>query len=211
MTRIRRRTRHAFVLPVAVNEEAHGVTRRRTAPTTRASVVAIALSVGWLLGVVGAAPASAHASLVRSSPADQASLASAPTTVTLTFDENIRMPSVVLVTNADGSSVVQGKTTVVDNTASIPVSTGPSGDFTVAYRVLSADGHPVSGRLSFSVGPDSPGAPTHQVTAAAGHHQESKTSTGGSRVIGMIAALALLGGAGLLTVRRWAPNLWSSQ
>jgi methionine-rich copper-binding protein CopC len=187
------------------------VTRPRAAPTTRASVVAIALSVGWLLGVVGAAPASAHASLVRSSPADQSSPATAPTTVTLTFDENIRMPSVVLVTNADGASVVHGKTTVVDNIARISVSTGPSGDFTVAYRVVSADGHPVSGRLSFSVGPGSPGAPTHQVTAAAGHHQESNTSTGGSRVIGMIAALALLGGVGLLTVRRWAPNLWSSQ
>jgi copper resistance protein C len=184
MTRIRQRTGHALVLPLAV---------------------------GWLLGVVGAAPASAHASLVRSSPADQSSLPTAPTTVTLTFDENIRMPSVVLVTNADGASVVQGRTTVVDNIARIPVSTGPSGDFTVAYRVVSADGHPVSGRLSFSVGPGSPGTPTQQVTAAAGHHQESNTSTGGSRVIGMIAALALLGGVGLLTVRRWAPNLWSSQ
>jgi copper resistance protein C len=210
MTRFRQRTGHALVLPIAVNEEAHGVTRPRAAPT-RASVVAIALSVGWLLGAVGAAPASAHASLVRSSPADQSSLATAPTTVTLTFDENIRTPSVVLVTNADGASVVQGKTTVVDNISSTPVSTGPSGEFTVAYRVVSADGHPVSGRLAFSVGPGRPGAPTPQVTAAVGHHQGSNTSTGGSRVIGMIAALALLGGVGLLTVRRWAPNLWSSQ
>jgi methionine-rich copper-binding protein CopC len=171
--------------------------------------VVTALALGWLVGVVGAAPASAHASLVRSSPADQSSVAAAPTTVTLTFDENIRMPSVILVTGADGASVVQGKTSVVDNIAKTHVHTGPSGDFTVAYRVVSADGHPVSGRLSFRVGTGDPGVPTAQVTAAGVHHQGSNTSTGGSRVIGMIAALALLGGVGLLTVRRWAPNLWT--
>ena len=90
------------------------MTRPRAARATRVSAIATALSVGWLLGVVGAAPASAHASLVRSSPVDQSSMAAAPTTVTLTFDENIRMPSVILVTDADGASVVQGKTSVVD-------------------------------------------------------------------------------------------------
>jgi copper resistance protein C len=186
------------------------VTRPRAARATRVSAIATALAVGWLLGVVGAAPASAHASLVRSSPVDQSSVAAAPTTVTLTFDENIRMPSVILVTDADGASVVQGKTSVVDNIAKTRVNTGPSGDFTVAYRVVSADGHPVSGRLSFRVGTGDPAVPTDQVTAAAGHHHANSTSTGGSRVIGMIAALALLGGVGLLTVRRWAPNLWNS-
>jgi methionine-rich copper-binding protein CopC len=174
------------------------------------AVVATALAVGWLSGVVGAAPASAHASLVRSSPADQSSVAVAPTTVTLTFDENIRMPSVILVKNADGVSVVQGRTSAVDNIVKTRVDTGPSGVFTVAYRVVSADGHPVSGRLSFRVGTASPGVPTGQVTAAAGHRQGSNSSTGGSRVIGMIAALALLGGIGLLTVRRWAPDLWGN-
>lgn len=178
MTRLLRRSRQATFLLVAV-----------------AATMAIA------------PPASAHTSLVRSSPADQSSVATAPTIVTLTFDENIGMPSVILVTDADGASVVQGKTTVVGNTASTRVDTGPSGDFTVAYRVVSADGHPVSGRLSFRVGA---GAPTGQVTAAAGNHQQGNTSTGGNRVIGMIAVLALLGGFGLLTIRRWAPNLWSS-
>ena len=186
------------------------MTRPRTARTSRASVVVTLLAIGWLLGVVGAMPASAHASLVRASPADQSSLAAAPATVTLTFDENIRMPSVILVTNAAGASVVQGATSVVDNVVKTRVNTGPSGDFTVAYRVLSADGHPVSGRLSFTVGTGGPGRPTSQVTTATGHHHETNTSTGGTRVIGMIAALALLGGVGLLTVRRWAPNLWSS-
>jgi methionine-rich copper-binding protein CopC len=189
MTRLLRRTRNAAVLLIAV-----------------AATMIIAVAI-----MTATAPAaSAHTTLVRSSPADQSSLATAPTIVTLTFDENIRMPSVILVTDAAGASVVQGKTMLVANNASARVSTGPSGDFAVAYRVVSADGHPVSGRLSFRVGTGSTGAPTGQVTATAGHHQESSSSTGGSRVIGMIAALALLGGVALLTVRRWAPDLWSS-
>lgn len=186
--------------------------RPRTAPTTRATVFATALAFGGLLVVLGAAPASAHASLVRSSPADQSSVTTAPKIVSLTFDENIRVPSVILVTDADGASVVQGKTSVVDNIVSTRVGLGTSGDYTVVYRVVSVDGHPVSGRLSFGVGTGGSGGrtrPSGQVAAVA--HQHESTSTGPpSRAIGMIAVLALLGGLGLLTVRRWAPNLWSS-
>jgi methionine-rich copper-binding protein CopC len=168
-------------------------------PCTLAAAIATAFAAGLLLVVVGAAPAAAHASLVRTSPADQSSLATAPKTVKLTFDENIRMPSVILVKDSAGTSVAAGKTSVVDNIVSIPVQTGPSGDYTVAYRVVSADGHPVSGRLSFTVGSGTPGA--------GGAEQSSGPP---ARVIAMIAALALVGGVGLLTVRRWAPNLWTS-
>jgi methionine-rich copper-binding protein CopC len=185
------------------------------ASRTTASAGAIALVAGvcWLAGLVGAAPAAAHASLVRSSPADGSSLATAPRIVTLTFDEKIAMPSVIVVTDADGARVTRGKTSVADSTASTRVSIAASGDYTVAFRVVSADGHPVAGRLRFSVetaGTASPGGPPGQVTAADGSHQESSTSNGGTRVIGMLAALGLLGGVALLTVRRWAPNLWSS-
>jgi hypothetical protein len=152
-----------------------------------------------LLGVVGAVPASAHANLVRSSPADRSSLAAAPKAVKLSFDENIRAPSVILVTDSGGTSVVTGKTSVVDNTVSTAVNTGGSGDYTVAYRVVSADGHPVSGRLTFTVGAGTPGGGGAE-----------RSSGPPARVIGMIAALALVGGVGLLTIRRWAPNLWPS-
>jgi methionine-rich copper-binding protein CopC len=176
-------------------------TRLRTALVFRTLPAAslVAVGAGLLLIAVGAGPASAHAGLVRSSPADQSSLGTAPKTVKLTFDENIRMPAVVLVKDSDGASVVAGKTSVVDNIVSTPVKTGPSGDFTVAYRVVSADGHPVSGRLSFTVGSGTPGA--------GGAEQSSGPP---ARVIAMIAALALVGGVGLLTLRRWAPNLWPS-
>jgi methionine-rich copper-binding protein CopC len=187
------------------------VTRPGMAPSTRAAGVATALAVGGLLVMVGAAPASAHASLVRTSPADRSSVATAPTTVSLTFDENIRVPSVILVTDAAGASVVRGKTSVVDNIVSTRVRPGATGDYLVVYRVVSADGHPVSGRLSFGVGAGNTGATASSGQAAAVAHQHGSASTGPpTRAIGMVAALALLGGLGLLTVRRWAPNLWTS-
>jgi methionine-rich copper-binding protein CopC len=177
----------------------------------RSATVATAIAAVGLLVVVAAAPASAHASLVRSSPADRVSVATAPKIVSLTFDENIRVPSVILVTDADGASVVAGKTSVVDNIVSTGVSLSTSGDYTVVYRVVSADGHPVSGRLSFGVGTGHSGAQRASDQVAAVGDQKGSNSTGSpSRVIGMVAALALLGGVGLLTVRRWAPNLWSS-
>lgn len=188
--------------------------RPGTALTTRSAVVATGLAVAAAaaLAVPGAAPASAHASLVRTSPADRSSVATAPRTVSFTFDENIRVPSVILVTDANGVSVTAGKTSVVDNIVSIKVRIHPPGDYTAVYRVVSADGHPVSGRVSFGVGAgnhggSTGGSGTHPVAA---NDQENAATGPPTRVVGMVAALALVAGLGLLTVRRWAPGLWSS-
>ena len=148
--------------------------RPGTAPR-RATVLATALALGGLLVALGAAPASAHASLVRSSPADQSSVTTAPKIVSLTFDENIRVSSVILVTGPDGASVLQGKTSVVDNVVSTRVGLGTSGDYTVVYRVVSADGHPVSGRLSFGVGTGGGARPSGQVGAVSQRHESTST------------------------------------
>ena len=175
-------------------------------------VTAVAVGVGALLVVVSAAPASAHANLVHASPADRSTVSTAPTTVSLTFDENIRMPSVIVVYDADGASVVRGKTSVADNIASIGVDATATGDYTVVYRVVSTDGHPVAGRLVYRVGTGTPGSGItgHAMDSVAEDHLHETSSTGShSRVAAMIAGLALVGGLGLLTVRRWAPDLWS--
>jgi methionine-rich copper-binding protein CopC len=185
---------------------------RRTAPG-RAAAAGTALAVGALLVALGATPAAAHASLVHASPADGSSVATAPKTVSLTFDENIRMPSVILVYDAEGASVVRGKTSVADNIVSTRVGATATGDYTVVYRAVSADGHPVAGRLVYRVGTGSPGGGIsgHAIANTSAHHQNDSTSSGSnSRVVAMIAGLALLGGLGLLTVRRWAPGLWGN-
>jgi copper resistance protein C len=108
-----------------------------------------------LLGLValllGAGPASAHASLTGSDPEDGASLATAPSTVTLTFSENVGNGQLVA-TAPDGSPVdVTGAKASGHTLTGTVAAADEKGRYTLAYRVVSADGHPVSGTIHYSV------------------------------------------------------------
>ena len=100
--------------------------------------------------LLAAAPASAHASLVRTSPADGSKVVTAPRVVSLTFSENVGS-AFVAVTAPDGSPVRTSQVRSVDEmvTASV-ASSDQRGKYTLAYRVVSADGHPVSGTVTFT-------------------------------------------------------------
>jgi hypothetical protein len=69
----------------------------------------------------------------------------------LTFDEPaIAMGTQVVVTGPSGQ-VQQGQPRLIDNTITEDLQPGaPAGAYAVAWRVTSADGHPVSGTFSFS-------------------------------------------------------------
>jgi len=129
----------------------HLIRRRRPAARARALLVAT------LTGLVLFTPdrASAHAALVDSDPPDGATLTSAPARVTLTFDEAIGRPAYVVVTAPDGTRVDVGAAEPVDATVTqrLDPSAAPAqaGRWTVAFRVVSVDGHPVSDELSFTV------------------------------------------------------------
>jgi methionine-rich copper-binding protein CopC len=121
-----------------------------------------------LAGVVAPTPAFAHAALIESDPAQGAELEAAPREVTFSFNEDISQPAYVVVTAA-GERVEQGSPRVEGGTVTQPVADGAgSGRWTMAYRVVSTDGHPVTGEISFSVADTRPTAdPTPQPTAAA--------------------------------------------
>ena len=101
--------------------------------------------------VLTAAPAAAHAELIASDPTDGAQFDMAPERVALTFNQNVAPDfATVVVTGPDGTSVVDGAAVVdgpVVSVALLPLTA--SGTYTVAYRVVSADGHPVEGKLGF--------------------------------------------------------------
>jgi copper resistance protein C len=103
--------------------------------------------------VVGVAPAaSAHSVLVSSTPASGATVATPPSTITLTFNENVRAPAYVVVTGPDGRRVDEGSARILDATVTEQLkATAPAGSYTVAYRVVSADGHPVEDQLTYTV------------------------------------------------------------
>ncbi|MFD5538368.1 copper resistance protein CopC [Streptomyces sp. NPDC127079] len=109
------------------------------------------------LFLASAAPASAHAALRGSDPADGAVLKSAPASVTLTFTESVGLlddsfrvydPTNHRVTTGDPEHGPAGSDTA---RITFPKKLG-TGTYTVAWRVVSADSHPVSGALTFSVG-----------------------------------------------------------
>ncbi|SFU93169.1 copper resistance protein CopC [Alicyclobacillus macrosporangiidus] len=100
---------------------------------------------------------SAHAYVVHADPPPNAALASAPATVQIWFDEPVQAVFDALqVTGEQGQRVDRGDAHVDANDPKhLLVSLRPGlgqGLYTARWRVVSADGHPVSGTLPFSVG-----------------------------------------------------------
>jgi len=125
--------------------------------STRARLAGILLVATAALGL-GAAGAQAHTQLLSSTPADGAVLTQAPATVTLVFEEAL-LPDLdtVSINDAEGVNVASEKITPSGAELSIDWPSGlPAGTYQVAYRVVSADGHPVTGAISFSIGEGSP-------------------------------------------------------
>ncbi|MCX5578588.1 copper resistance CopC/CopD family protein [Kaistia terrae] len=113
------------------------------------TIVAALVLVAVLLA---AGDAFAHASLIRSSPADGAVLATAPSSFALTFSEPTSPLSLKLV-GPDGSARVLDKSVLRDATIDIVAPTGlDKGSYVLSWRVVSEDGHPVGGSAVFSIG-----------------------------------------------------------
>jgi copper transport protein len=107
--------------------------------------------------VLAIAPAaSAHATLVSTSPADGTVLARAPSRVSATFDEPVGVSANSLEVFApNGSRVDTGATAHGSKPQEITVGLRSGlghGTYTVGWHVISADSHPVGGAYTFSVG-----------------------------------------------------------
>ena len=96
--------------------------------------------------------ASAHATLIRSEPADGAVLDEAPQRLVLTFNEPVS-PLVLRLIAADGTATPLDRVTLADQTVTVdlPPALG-DGSYVASWRVVSADGHPIGGSVVFSVG-----------------------------------------------------------
>jgi len=117
--------------------------------------------ITMLINLLGAGPAWAHTSLVSSDPADGASVASGPGRVTLTFDEPVQSEfATVTVTGPGDTRWDSGEPAVSGSSVTAPVAPlGPAGDYVVGYRVVSADGHPVTGTVRFRLTTAGAGSP----------------------------------------------------
>lgn len=122
-------------------------------------VGAVTLLTGLTL-VLGTAPAWAHSRLESSDPASGASLATVPRKVSLTFNEAVQPGfTVITVIGPNGDDYHSGDITEVDDTVTVGVlPLGPAGGYQIGYRVVSADGHPVSGAIPFTLTTAGPGS-----------------------------------------------------
>ncbi|WP_128377394.1 copper resistance CopC/CopD family protein [Streptomyces cavernae] len=170
------------------------------------SLLAVIASIAALL-LAGAGPASAHSALRSTDPRDGTVLKTAPRQVTLTFTESVGLSEDSLRVldpgnrriNETNAAHVKGRS----ETARVQLRDGlPDGTYTVAWRVVSSDSHPISGAFTFSIG-----APSE--TAAEVGPQEDPASSAlydAGRYIAY-GGLALLIGATTFVLVCWPTGL----
>ncbi|GGY29652.1 copper resistance CopC/CopD family protein [Streptomyces djakartensis] len=123
------------------------------APRVRTMVLLLLAAACALLA--GAGPASAHAAVTGSDPGQGAVVQEAPARISLTFSEQVALSDDSLrVLDPQGKRVDTGEPSGVGGTTyAVRLHSGlPDGTYTVAYQVVSADSHPVTGAYTFSIG-----------------------------------------------------------
>ncbi|HET8527749.1 MAG TPA: copper resistance CopC family protein [Gaiellaceae bacterium] len=113
-----------------------------------------ALLAAVLLALALPAAAAAHATLLRTLPADGAVLQRAPAAVRVVFDDTVETgPGIAAIRNG-GGSVLAGKPHVSGGkTLVVPLRPGlGDGAYTVRWAIVSDDGHLESGVVAFAVG-----------------------------------------------------------
>lgn len=129
----------------------------------------------WLAGLLAALwlcvpqTASAHASLIEADPASGSVLEEAPDAIRLTFNERLESGLYFIrVYDGMGREVTKEQAALSQDRRELGVALPRlgKGTYTVSYRVISADGHPVSASYVFHVGE----ASTAHRGADGGHH-----------------------------------------
>ncbi|WP_435589365.1 copper resistance CopC family protein [Micromonospora chalcea] len=158
--------------------------------TRTVSALLAALFTAALL-LVPATPAAAHNSLQEATPARDARLTTAPTQVTLRFLQRLN-PAFTTITLRDSTDrQVPASAPAVDGATGTVTIEEPlaNGTYTVAYRVVSRDGHPVQGSYRFTVADPAapPAAAPSSTTDAPSPAASADVSAGASASAGAAA------------------------
>ncbi|RAX46000.1 copper resistance protein CopC [Arthrobacter sp. AQ5-06] len=133
-----------------------------------------------------AAPASAHDAAESSSPAQGDTVATTPEQVSVTFNKNpLGIGAQFSIKDSAGAEWADGAVEIVDSTATQKLKAGaPAGAYTVAWRVVSSDSHPIEGTFGFTATAAAAG------TTAAGASPSAAIPTMGTAQPGTVAAPA---------------------
>lgn len=164
-------------------------------------LLAVVAATICVLGLGPVPAASAHDQLVSSTPAEGESLDAAPTSASLTFSGEIERVGIAFTLTDEGGNLLDLPTVpALDGaTVSIDLPALEPGSYALAWRVVSSDGHPISGTLSFAVGVPAPVATTPATDGAdgadgAGASTAQPTTPGGEALpLWAIVAIAIGG------------------
>jgi copper transport protein len=121
---------------------------------TTARRVTLLATLAVLLSLLFATPAAAHAELLSTTPANGDQLTRPPSEIQMTFSESVNLvdDGIRLVGHV-GATVPTPEPTVDAQTVTWPMPADlPEGPYIVTWRVVSSDGHPISGAFSFGIG-----------------------------------------------------------
>lgn len=158
----------------------------------RALVVFLLAALALIVGT-GAERADAHAQLMSTEPVAGAHLATAPHQVRLTFGERVSfVTGGFRLLDHSAKALKMGSAREDGSTVTVPIKDSlPDGSYVFVYRVVSADTHPVSGSVPFSVGAAQSGAmavaPSSDTPAA------TRVLAGINRWIGYVGAVLSIG------------------
>jgi methionine-rich copper-binding protein CopC len=157
------------------------------------------LVVGSLLAGLAVAalatPASAHNVLISTSPKAGSSVATGPAKVTFNFDAPVQHGDdtiVVIGPNGTHWEKTSVATVLGDSVSTTVGPLGPAGVYTASYHIISADGHAVTGDMTFTLTKAGTGQPV-----AASAVSSTGTGSGGGGVpvwVWIVIAIVVLGG-----------------
>jgi methionine-rich copper-binding protein CopC len=95
--------------------------------------------------------ARAHAHLEKATPAEGSTLTASPPALELTFSEAARVTALWIQKDQEPKQPIKNVPTTSGTTLHVALPTLTTGDYSVTWRVLGADGHVTSGALHFRI------------------------------------------------------------
>lgn len=188
----------------------------------RACTVLVGVALVMLGVQLGSGAAYAHSALVSSNPPADGVLEQSPTTIELTFNQQVSESFATIAVREGADTQVEVSAPSVSGatvTSRVPGDLAP-GSYTVGYRVVSADGHPITGQFAFTIAgaQSAQGSPavSEDTSAATTPPTSAPVASGGDNedgsldsnwivvvvIVAVVLGLATIGGLLIFSARR---------
>ena len=153
--------------------------RPRTRGLRRALLGVLAAT---MIGFIGTPAATAHDSLIGTAPEEGQVIDTAPEAITITLSEaplessGLEL-SRIQITGPEGTAVEATPVTLEENIMSAPAAIDAPGVYSVAWRTVSSDGHPIEGVFEFTYEPASTTPAEEPTTSAPAAESAEPTPT----------------------------------